>query len=211
MPLNDPITVPARPVQSAVRNSRARVPLTDPPGLLGRLLGWYSRRTYGQMLDVAMAMGHHRPVLVADLMFERRVAKWHRLDDQLKFLAVMAAAVRIECSWCVDFGYHEAHSHGVDLAKLTAVPRWRESDAFTDLERRVIEYAEAMTETPPAVTDEMADALRDDLGVDGLVELTMMVAVENLRSRFNASLGLASQGFSEACRVPDGRAGDGKG
>ena len=72
---------------------------------------------------------------------------------------------------------------------------------FTDVERRVMEYAEAMTATPPQVTDEMAEALRADLGDDGLVELTMMVGVENLRSRFNSALGLASQGF---CRIVPG-------
>jgi len=42
---------------------------------------------------------------------------------------------------------------------------------------------------------------RTDLGDDGLGELTMMVAVENQRSRFNAALGLWSQGFSESSRV----------
>ena len=65
----------------------------------------------------------------------------------------------------------------------------------------MLAYAEAMTVTPPAVTDEMAEELRADLGDDGLAELTMMVAVENQRSRFNAALGLWSQGFSESCRV----------
>jgi len=65
----------------------------------------------------------------------------------------------------------------------------------------VLTYAAAMTATPPAVTDEMAQELRTDLGDDGLAELTMIVAVENQRSRFNAALGLSSQGFSESCRV----------
>ncbi len=204
MTLNDPLTIPARAVDAAVRSSRARVPLTRSPGLFGRLVSWYSRRAYGQVLDVALAMGHHRPVLMADMMFERRVASWNKLDQQLKFLAVLATALRIECGWCVDFGYYEADSRGLDLVKMAAVPRWRESAVFTDLERRVMEYAEAMTESPPAVTDQMADLLRAEIGVAALVELTMMVAVENLRSRFNASLGLASQGFSETCRVPAG-------
>jgi len=49
----------------------------------------------------------------------------------------------------------------------------------------------------------MTQALRTDIGDDGLVELTMIVGVENLRSRFNSALGLASQGFSESCRVPN--------
>jgi hypothetical protein len=73
---------------------------------------------------------------------------------------------------------------------------------FSDLERGVLEYTEAMTATPPTATDELAEALREEIGDAALVELTMMVAVENLRSRVNAALGLVSQGFSESCRVP---------
>jgi alkylhydroperoxidase family enzyme len=117
-------------------------------------------------------------------------------------LAEITAATRIECSWCMDFGYFLAHSQGLDLAKISAVPTWRESDLYTDVERRVLEYTEAVTATPPVVTDDMTEALRKDLGDDGLVELTMMICVENVRSRFNAALGLQSQGFSETCRVP---------
>ena len=46
---------------------------------------------------------------------------------------------------------------------------------FTPVERRVLEYAEAVTATPPTVTDAMAEALRADLGVDGFVELSRVV------------------------------------
>ena len=63
-------------------------------------------------------------------------------------------------------------------------------------------YAEAMTATPPAVTDEMVAGLRRELDDAELVELTMMVAVENVRSRFNSALGLTSQGFKDRCEIP---------
>jgi alkylhydroperoxidase family enzyme len=66
----------------------------------------------------------------------------------------------------------------------------------------VLEYTEAATATPPTVTDELVDGLRQDLGDAALVELTMMIAVENQRSRFNSSLGLTSQGFKDRCEVP---------
>jgi AhpD family alkylhydroperoxidase len=177
------------------------VPLDEPKGLLGRALNFYSRRKYGQVLDNGLALMHNRRVMVSDVRFELSVARWNKLDPQLKALAVMATATQIECSWCLDFGYYEAHSHGLDTEKIAAVPHWRTSNVFTGAERRVLAYAEAMTVTPPAVTDEMAEELRADLGDDGLAELTMMVAVENLRSRFNSALGLSSQGFSESCRV----------
>ena len=178
------------------------MPLTPAKGLVGRALNFYSKRKYGQVMDNLLAMAHNRKVLLTDAKFELSLAKWKKLDPQLKFLAVMATAVNIECSWCMDFGYHESHSAGLDMRKIEAVPNWRSSTVYTPTERRVLEYAEAMTATPPTVTDDMTEALRQDLGDDGLVELTMMVCVENLRSRFNSALGLQSQGFSESCRVP---------
>ncbi len=170
-------------------------------GLFGKFIGWYCRRTYGEVLEPAVAMSHNPKVLFADLMFEQRVGKFTALSPTLTMLASMAVSVQIECSWCLDFGYYEAHHRGVDQAKIESVPTWRQSDVYSGTERRVLEYAEAATATPPVVTDELAAALRTDLGDAAFVELTMMVAVENLRSRFNSALGLASQGFSESCRV----------
>lgn len=183
------------------RRAKARVSLTEPGGLFGRALRWYSRRAYGDVPDVALAMAHNRKALIASFALENRVDKLDRLDPDLKNLAVVASAAQIGCSWCLDFGYYVAHSKGERLDILREVPRWRDSELLTDLHKQVIEYAEAMTATPPAVTDEMSEALRSVLGEDGLVELTLMVAVENERSRFNAAMGLTSQGFSDSCEL----------
>ena len=73
---------------------------------------------------------------------------------------------------------------------------------FTELERLVLEYAEAMTVTPPAVTDELVARLGRQLSEAQLVELTAIVAVENLRSRINSALGLTAQGFKDRCELP---------
>ena len=183
-------------------SSTARIPLDPPRTLVTRAVDWYSRRTFGATLTPAAAMGHHPRLLVTQLRHEQALARWDRLDPTLKTLAVMSAAVTVGCSWCVDFGYWISTADGVDPAKLRAVPHWRDSDVFTDLERRVMAYAEAMSAGPPEVTDEMVAGLRRDLDDAALVELTMMVAVENSRSRFNAALGLTSQGFRDRCEVP---------
>jgi AhpD family alkylhydroperoxidase len=180
----------------------ARIPLDPPRTRLYRLAEWYARRTYGQMPDPLAAMGHNLRVLATDARFETSVARWNRLDPTLKALAEMASAVAIGCSWCVDFGYWIATNRGIDPAKLRDVPRWRDSDRYTDLERLVMTYAEAVTATPPAVTDEMVAKLRRQLDDAALVELTMMVSVENVRSRFNSALGLTSQGFRDRCEIP---------
>jgi alkylhydroperoxidase family enzyme len=185
----------------------SRIPLDPPRTLLYRVAEWYSRHSFGAVADPLPVMGHNPRVLMTDLRFEQSLARWKRLDPTLKAIAVMASAVQIGCAWCVDFGYWVSAEQGIDQAKLRAVPTWRSSEVFTDLEREVLAYAEAVTATPPTVTDEMVAGLRRGLDDAALVELTMMVAVENIRSRFNSAMGLTSQGFKDRCELADTSAG----
>ena len=135
--------------------------------------------------------------------FGRKVhKKWNKCDPNLKSFAHMAAAAQIGCSACLDFGYFQAHNEGLDEVKASEVPRWRESTVFTPLEREVMEYAEAMTETPPRVTDEMAARLLEQLGAPALVELTAFVGAANMAARGNVAMGIESQGFSKVCKLP---------
>lgn len=182
-------------------SATARIPLDHPSTPLVRLTSWWSRRAYGDVLEPGLAMLHNRRVLMATIRNERRVAKWDALDNTLKALAVMAAAAAVECSWCMDFGYWVSYDEGVDPRKLENIPTWRSSDVYTDVERQVMGYAEAMTATPLEVTDEMVAGLREQLSDAALVELTAMIALENQRSRTNSALGLTSQGFKARCEL----------
>lgn len=184
----------------------ARISLNPPRTLWYRLGSWLSRRRYGVMLDPGAAIAHNMPVGRSLALFELQVERWRTLDRGLKDLAVMAAAARIGCAWCLDFGYWEATMlHHVPAEKIRAMPDWRDSDVFTGLERLVLEYAEAMTNSPPDVSDEMVQRLRSQLSDAELVELTAMIAVENLRSRMNSALGLTAQGFKDRCDPAAGR------
>ena len=180
-----------------------RIPKAPITGVYGALMKAYAKRMLGdEFPDNGYVYFHNKPVLKAIMSFEGKVKKWNRLDENLKSYAQLASAGVIGCSWCLDFGYFTAHNDGLDLAKVREVPRWRESDVFTPLERDVLEYAEAMTVTPPTVTDEMVAHLVDELGAPAVVELTQMVALENMRSRFNSAAGLQSQGYSDICELP---------
>ena len=185
--------------------STFRIPKATITGLYGRMLTTYTKRTWGQVPDNAYVMWHNRKVLKAVLSFEQKVAKFDALDRDLSVLAQAATAATVGCSWCLDFGYYLAHSEGADitdLEKIREVMRWRESDVFSPVEREVLGYAEAMSTTPLTVTDEMVASLLEHLGEEALVELTMMVAIENERARFNSAAGLQAQGYSDVCEVP---------
>ena len=180
----------------------ARISLDPPRTILLRVVETYSKRQYGKVLDPARAFGHNTKILLSYLRFEQKVAKWDALDAGLKHIAEMVAAARIGCEWCMDFGYWKADDLGLPLDKIAKVPAWREHrDAFTELEQQVMEYAEAMTATPPTVTDEQSARLQKELGAAAMVELTTMVALENLRSRVNSAFGLTGQGFSDQCEI----------
>ena len=138
----------------------------------------------------------------ANLEFSTKVAAWSAADESLKTFAHMAVAAQVGCSWCLDVNYFLALNQNLDLAKASQVPRWRESDVFTPLERDVLEYAEAMTNTPPTVTDELSARLLGQLGPAAMVELTACIAFANLSTRSNTALGIKSQGFSDSCEIP---------
>jgi alkylhydroperoxidase family enzyme len=145
----------------------------------------------------------HSPRVTQDnLEFGARVGEWDEVDAGLKSFAHMAVASQVGCSWCLDVGYFQAQNENLDLAKASQVPRWRESDVFTALERDVMGYAEAMTDTPPTVTDEQHVALLARLGLSAMVELTAFIAYVNLATRANVANGVSSQGFSDACEIP---------
>jgi alkylhydroperoxidase family enzyme len=141
-------------------------------------------------------------VAVSSQEFSAGVATWDAADASLKTFAHMAVAAQVGCSWCLDVNYFLAQNHNLDLAKASQVPRWRESDVFTPLERDVLEYAEAMTSTPTTVSDELSASLLARLGPAALVELTVFIGFANMAGRVNTAHGITSQGYSDACEVP---------
>ncbi|WP_405689295.1 carboxymuconolactone decarboxylase family protein [Streptomyces sp. NBC_00057] len=134
--------------------------------------------------------------------FAAKVGAWDTADASLKTFAHMAVAAQVGCSWCLDINYFHALNQNLDPAKASQVPRWRQSEVFTPLERDVLDYAEAMTNTPPTVTDELSKRLLDRLGPAALVELTVFIGFANMATRCNTAHGITSQGYSEACEIP---------
>jgi AhpD family alkylhydroperoxidase len=179
-----------------------RIPPTEVTGLLGAAVKVVSRRMLGQVPDSIGVMWHH-PAVMKDLMaIGRKSEKWDALDPTLSTFARMATAAYVGCSFCLDLHYFLSHDQGLDEARAREVPRWRESDVFTPLERRVMEYAEAMCQMPPAVSDDLSAALLEELGPAALLELTAKVGLMDATARMNIALGIRSAEFSASCGLP---------
>ena len=180
-------------------STTARIPAAEITGLKGAVIKTAARRMAGKVPDSLGVLWHHQGIMGDTMAIGRKTEHWHELDANLASYAVMAAAATIGCSFCLDYNYFVAHNRGLDESKVREVPRWRESTVFSPLERRVMEYAEAMCETSPTVTDELSDALLADLGPAGLIELAARVAFMNMSARMNVALGIHSEEFADAC------------
>ncbi|QEO13833.1 carboxymuconolactone decarboxylase family protein [Agromyces intestinalis] len=176
-----------------------RIPPAEVTGLYGAVVKTFARRMMGKVPDSLGVLWNHPAVMKDSMGIGRKVEGWGELDATLASYAAMASAATIGCSFCLDLNYFMAHNHGLDEAKVREVPRWREASVFTPLERSVMAYAEAASQTPPAVTDELSAELLDALGPAALVELAARVAFMNMSARMNVALGIHSEEFADAC------------
>lgn len=86
---------------------------------------------------------------------------------------------------------------GVSLDKISALPEWRTSDLFIEKECVALEYAEAVTRSDMQVDDALMDRLKQYFDDDAVVELTGLIVVQNLSSKFNSALDVPPQGFCQ--------------
>jgi AhpD family alkylhydroperoxidase len=138
-------------------------------------------------------------------MLEWAAGKSHLVDHRLRDLAELKAATLTNCEYCIDLGSSISRRHGLSDEQLLALPRYRDSQLFSDLDKLVLDYAVGMSRTPVEVSDELFSTLREHFDDAQLVELTSVIALENLRGRFNLALGIGAAGFSEGmvCAIPD--------
>jgi AhpD family alkylhydroperoxidase len=173
-------------------------------GSIVRLTYKFATRRFGEVPEPFAVLAHNSKVLAAAGVAEMAAEKASTLlPATVRELAVYRVAWTVGCSWCVDFGSMLMRLDGLDLDRLEHIAEYATSPLYSDDERAAIAYADAMTATPTAVTDEQVDDLVRRFGKDGVVELTFQIGLENQRARMYSALGIVDQGFStDACRVP---------
>lgn len=175
------------------------------PAPLLRVLYRLSRRQVGRDVDPVAVYGHLPQLLIGYGAFEQATHRQHRVPERLKALAELKAAALVNCEFCCDIASALAQRAGVTEAQVLALPRYRDSAEFTELERLVLDYTVAMSRTPVRVGDELFAALRKQFDDRQLVELTNVIALENMRARFNSAFDMTPAGFAEGmvCGVPE--------
>lgn len=104
-----------------------------------------------------------------------------------------------DCPFCVDVNSATLLKRGAPFGKVEALDQWRQSDLFSEAERIALEYAEIVTLRCSAVDEDLMERLKGQFDEAAIIELTALIAFQNLSSKFNGALGVPSQGF---CKVP---------
>ena len=136
--------------------------------------------------------------------FQQAVRNADGVDERTKNLVELKGAQMIGCEFCVDLGSQICRNSGFSDEDLLAIPRYRQSDRFTESEKVAMDYAVAVMRTPVEVTDDLFARVKEHFTDDQIVEITALLTVVNL-DRFNAALGIGSAGYSDGmvCVPPD--------
>lgn len=174
-------------------------PLESYPWFL-RPFFWNQKRKYGAVLDPGLLWGRS-PWLFATvaLLYGALDRRSSPIPPALRALLTVRVSQINSCSFCVDINTATLIRRGVSMAKVEALAGWRESPLFDGKERVALDYAEAMTDSTRSVDDALMARLRQHFDDDAVVELTGLIAFQNLSSKFNAALDVPPQGF---CMVP---------
>ena len=164
---------------------------------------WNQRRKYGAVLDAALLWAR-APKLFLGVAFLYGMIdrKSSPIDPALRSLVTVRVSQLNGCRFCVDLNSATLLRRGVDVTKVEALENWQQSNLFSEKERIALEYAEAVTLRSGAIDNELMRRLKGQFSDDAIVELTGLIAFQNLSSKFNSALGVPPQGF---CQIPANR------
>jgi uncharacterized peroxidase-related enzyme len=157
---------------------------------------WNQQRKYGVVLQPGLLWGRVPKLFAAvALLYGALDRKSSPLSPTLRALVTVRVSQINGCSFCVDINSATLAKRSGSMEKVEQLAQWKTSSLFDEQERVVLEYTEAVTFSDQQVTDELVQRLKRFFDEDGIVELTGLIAFQNLSSKFNSALDVPSQGF----------------
>ncbi len=177
------------------------MPRVEP--LAARAYPWYvrlilalQRRKYGVELEPARLWGRMpRTFLCLTLLYRSIDRAGSPLEPALRALLQVRVSQINWCAFCVDSNSAAALERAVPPDKLVALESYEACAHFSERERAALAFAEAATDPAKRVDDACFARLRAHFDEQAILELTALVAFQNLSSKFTAALAVPAQGF----------------
>lgn len=175
-------------------------PLRQYPWYL-RPFFWNQKRKYGAVLQPGLLWGRSPKLFAAvAILYGALDRKKSPLSPELRSLVTVRVSQINWCHFCVDINSATLAKRSGSMEKVESLEQWQQSELYSEMERVVLEYTEAVTYSDRQVDDDLIERLKGFFDEDGIVELTGLIAFQNLSSKFNSALDVPPQGF---CKVPD--------
>lgn len=175
-------------------------PLAEYPWAL-RPFFWNQERKYGAVLKPGLLWARVPKLFSAvAILYGVLDRKSSPLSPVLRSLVTVRVSQINWCRFCVDINSSTLAKRSGSMEKVEKLDQWETSDLFDETEKVALEYAEAVTYSDRQVTDDLMRRLKIHFDDDEIVELTGLIAFQNLSSKFNSALDVPPQGF---CALPD--------
>lgn len=178
--------------------------IETPPGYR---FPWYvrlflanQRRRYGRELEPARLWARSPKVFAAlALLYGALDRSSSPIEPALRTLVTVRVSQINWCAFCVDINSATALKRGLSEAHLEALLHAEESALFDERTKAALAYAEAVTRTDRQVDAALMARLKSHFDDEAIIELTALIAFQNLSSKFNSALDVSAQGF---CTLP---------
>ena len=153
---------------------------------------WNQKRKYGVILQPGLLCARVPKLFAAvAALYGVLDRKSSPLRPVLRSLVTVRVSQINWCRFCVDINSATLAKRTGSMEKVEKLAQWKESEVFDEKERK---YKDIIL-----ITDELIERLKDFFDDEGIVELTGLIAFQNLSSKFNSALDVPSQGF---CKLP---------
>lgn len=174
-------------------------PLSSYPWYL-RPFFWNQKRKYGQVLKPALIWARVPKLFAAvAILYGVLDRKLSPIEPTLRSLITVRVSQINGCLFCIDINSAVLAKRTGSTEKVQAVKDWQESNLFDKKEKTVLEYVEKVTYTDKQVDNDLMQRLSEYFDQDEIVEITGLIAFQNLSSKFNSALDIPAQGF---CSLP---------
>jgi AhpD family alkylhydroperoxidase len=162
---------------------------------------WNQRRKYGAILDAALLWARSPRLFIGvALLYGMLDRESSPINPVLRSLVTVLISQINNCSFCVDLNSAVLEKRGVSSEKIADLPNWKVSNLFDARERAALDYADAVTKYDRGVDDSTFAELKRHFDDNAIIELTALIAFQNLSSKFNSALAVPPQGF---CVLPN--------
>lgn len=161
---------------------------------------WNQKRKYGKMLEPALVWASVPKLFIAvSILYGVIDRKKSPLSPELRSLITVWVSQINGCRFCVDINSALLIKRAGSQAKYDELNDWRQSNVLSSGEKAALAYAEKMTITGETPDEACFQELKKYFTEETIIELTALIAFQNMSSKFNSALDIDSQGF---CKIP---------